>query len=192
MNMNSRFAKFLATALMTLTSLAASADGWHHGGGYHYGGGVYYHGHYGPRFYGHAWYGGHWYHGWYGGRPGWWWLLGSTWFLYPDVVYPYPDPNVEPIAVIPAPPAGQNSPYWYWCGNPAGYYPYISRCLVPWQAVAAGVAVASPSAVAGQPPQQQYSSEQPPLPEAPPPQPPGTAPSTPPATPRSEPSPPSP
>ena len=26
---------------------------------------------------------------------------------------------------------------WYWCGAPAGYYPYVQQCAVPWQAVPA-------------------------------------------------------
>jgi hypothetical protein len=24
---------------------------------------------------------------------------------------------------------------WYWCAAPAGYYPYIPQCAVPWQAL---------------------------------------------------------
>lgn len=28
------------------------------------------------------------------------------------------------------------SQYWY-CGNPAGYYPYVRQCSVPWQAAPA-------------------------------------------------------
>jgi hypothetical protein len=28
------------------------------------------------------------------------------------------------------------SQYWY-CANPAGYYPYVTQCSVPWQAASA-------------------------------------------------------
>jgi hypothetical protein len=28
--------------------------------------------------------------------------------------------------------------YWYYCQNPAGYYPYIQQCTTNWQPVPAG------------------------------------------------------
>jgi len=28
--------------------------------------------------------------------------------------------------------------YWYYCQNPAGYYPYIQQCSTNWQPVTAG------------------------------------------------------
>jgi hypothetical protein len=28
--------------------------------------------------------------------------------------------------------------YWYYCQNPAGYYPYIQQCSTNWQPVPAG------------------------------------------------------
>jgi len=30
------------------------------------------------------------------------------------------------------------SQYWYYCRNPAGYYPYVTQCSVAWQPVPAG------------------------------------------------------
>jgi hypothetical protein len=30
------------------------------------------------------------------------------------------------------------SQYWYYCHDPAGYYPYVTRCSVAWQPVPAG------------------------------------------------------
>jgi hypothetical protein len=169
--MNARIKKFLvALALGVLALLPVAAEAQHHGGGYYRPGHYYGYGP-SPRFYGRAWYGGHWYHGWYGGRPGWWWLVGGTWYLYPDYVYPYPDPYAVPLVAIPAPPpSAAGSPYWYWCSNPTGYYPYVSQCSQPWQAVAAGVQVTAPAGTtAGAPPADA------PLPPAPPAEPPAPA-----------------
>ena len=89
--------------------------------------------------------GGRWVHGWHGPRYGWWWSVGSSWYLYPRPVYPYP-------AYYPPVVAGdeygyaprerdyaqgytrgpdrnpQRPEYWYFCQNPEGYYPYIQDC----------------------------------------------------------------
>lgn len=93
-------------------------DGWHHDfgrdGGYDIG----------------RWHGGHWWQGDHWGHHGWWWVVGPDWwYWYPGPVYPYPDFYMPPENVIPAP----TGVYWYYCQNPAGYYPYVGRCLVPWQ-----------------------------------------------------------
>jgi len=89
------------------------------------------------------WRGGHWYHGGHEGRRGWWWIVGGVWYFYPTPVYPYPDPYQPPVVVIPhegsAPPQ-----YWYYCANPAGYYPYVARCLAQWQRVQATAPQAQP------------------------------------------------
>ena len=76
------------------------------------------------------WRAGHWFHGRHDGMQGWWWVVGPTFYFYPAPVYPYPDPYVPPVASA-APPG----PSWYYCANPQGYYPYVPRCSVPWQAV---------------------------------------------------------
>lgn len=61
------------------------------------------------------------------------------WPAYPPVVYP-------PVVVVPAdppvyiqqparpvpPPAPAVTSYWYYCENPAGYYPDVERCPGGW------------------------------------------------------------
>jgi hypothetical protein len=79
------------------------------------------------------WRGGRWFHGRHDGRFGWWWIAGGFWYFYPSPVYPYPDPYVPPGAAAPLP--GVPQQYWYYCANPAGYYPYVGRCATVWQAV---------------------------------------------------------
>jgi hypothetical protein len=32
-------------------------------------------------------------------------------------------------------PEGQEPGYWYYCSNPAGYYPYVRQCSTLWQKV---------------------------------------------------------
>jgi hypothetical protein len=93
------------------------------------------------------WSGGRWRHGKHDGRLGWWWIVGGAWYFYPIPVYPYPDPYQPPLAPLPTPPQ-----YWYYCANPAGYYPYVAQCLVNWQRVPATVAPA-PMPPAPLPPQ---------------------------------------
>ena len=98
-----------------------------------------------------TWQHGHWQHGKHHGRNGWWWNSGGAWFFYDQPVYPYPgyvsdtyydddyyaddgygagyaDPGygAEP---------GDGGYYWYYCNNPAGYYPYVKSCRGPWRAV---------------------------------------------------------
>ena len=82
------------------------------------------------------WSGGRWYNGPHGGRSGWWWIVGPTWYFYSSHVYPYPDAYLPPVVVV-APPLQPPMPpqYWYYCTDPPGYYPYVSQCLVNWQAV---------------------------------------------------------
>jgi hypothetical protein len=65
------------------------------------------------------WHGGHWWHGTYGGRSGWWWIVGPDWYWYPTAVYPWPDPYTPPEM------AGG---YWYWCDAYQEYYPYAGAC----------------------------------------------------------------
>jgi hypothetical protein len=92
-------------------------------------------------FHGHvfeAWRGGRWIHVGHEGRFGWWWVVGDFWYFYPAPIYPYPDPYVPPGIVVPvAPPGAPPAPqYWYYCANPAGYFPYVPQCGVAWQPVA--------------------------------------------------------
>lgn len=88
------------------------------------------------------WRGGRWYHGAHGARRGWWWIVGGIWYFYPAPVYPYPDPYLPPVVVVPQATAPAPAPvvpqqYWYYCPKPAGYYPYVPRCGTAWQAVPA-------------------------------------------------------
>lgn len=46
-------------------------------------------------------------------------FFGDTAFFYPAPVYPY------------------ELPYYWYCANPQGYYPYISQCWTRWQAIPA-------------------------------------------------------
>lgn len=126
----------------------AGAGGLHggglHGGGFH--GGGFHGGFHAGGFRGGGFHGGfaavhngfgrgfeaHRFHGQYGVGYGLWWGPGLAYaypyswdYYYPD--YGYYD-NGEPYA-------GQ---YWYYCSDPAGYYPYVTQCYSGWQAVPAG------------------------------------------------------
>ncbi len=51
-----------------------------------------------------------------------------------------PGVQQQPPAAVPAPQtapqvAPQSPGYWYYCTEPAGYYPYVGQCLRPWTAV---------------------------------------------------------
>ena len=69
---------------------------------------------------------GHWSHGWHNGSYGWYWgydpYLWSSDGLYDDY-------------------SGDGQAYaaqsWYYCSDPAGYYPYIAQCNTSWQTVPA-------------------------------------------------------
>ena len=96
-----------------------------------------------------TWQHGRWQHGNHHGRNGWWWNSGGTWFFYDQPVYPYPgyvsntyydddyydgggyDGYADPgYGASP----GDGGYYWYYCNNPAGYYPYVKSCRGPWRA----------------------------------------------------------
>ncbi len=101
--------------------------------------------HAGPRWHGdirsfrdhdvRIWRGGRWHHGVHDGHLGWWWVVAGVWYLYNAPIYPYPDPYRPPVVVVPSP--APPTAYWYYCTNPPGYYPYVPRCLAPWQPVPA-------------------------------------------------------
>jgi hypothetical protein len=77
---------------------------------------------------------GRWFRGPHDGRRGWWWIVGGSWYFYPQPVYPYPDPYRPPVVAGPVPPG----PVYYYCRGPAGYYPYVPSCPSAWQVVPAG------------------------------------------------------
>ncbi len=127
--------------------------GWHGGGGGWHGCGGGWHGGYG------GWHGG--YGGWRGGYGGWGWRGGYgrwggwwggiglgfadpfywDWPYYgygypsywpPAYAYAAPPPAVQQVPMVSAAP-----PSWYYCNSPAGYYPYVQSCSVPWRQVPA-------------------------------------------------------
>ena len=60
----------------------------------------------------------------------------------PPVVYGPPPTIIAPApgyASAPAPITGAAPPppTWYYCDQPAGYYPYVQRCTTQWRQVAA-------------------------------------------------------
>ena len=70
------------------------------------------------------------------GRGGWWWVVGDTWYPYPRVDYPYPDPYTPPPFTAPtviretggAPPPR----YFYYCESRNNFYPYVVSCEDGW------------------------------------------------------------
>lgn len=95
----------------------------------------------------HGWHGGHHSYGYSGirfglsiGGPLWW---GAP-VYYPRTYYYYSPPVVAvpaspPVYIErgdaqPAPEPGSAN-WWYYCQNPAGYYPYVRQCPGGWQRV---------------------------------------------------------
>lgn len=124
---------FLSILLLTI-SLSSSAE---HGRGHletgrRWHGGDIHHFEVHDRIY---WRGGHWRHARYGGRFGWWWVVGPSWYFYSHPIYPYPDPYIPPSVVVPA----QSPPvqYWYYCESVKEYYPYTPSCPEGWKAIPA-------------------------------------------------------
>jgi len=105
---------------------------------------------------------GNWHGGWWGPRVGVYFgapLYFGAWsypwydpFPYPYYAYPYryapygyyvppdsayvePPPAQEPAQ--PQPPSAAPGPttYWYYCTDPAGYYPYVQNCTKAWMQV---------------------------------------------------------
>jgi hypothetical protein len=94
--------------------------GGSHGGGFH-GGGFHGGGFHGGGFHGGGFHGG-------GFRGGGFGILAWPYYSYPYGWDYYPEYNYDP---------GQYSASrtWYYCYDPAGYYPYVTQCNTGWQAV---------------------------------------------------------
>jgi hypothetical protein len=129
----------LGIALIGLTSNVAARGGHHRGDGYgaghRYGGYGYRHSH-GHRYnYGVR--------GFYG-SPFWWgpgisYGYGYDPFYYqPRTIVIEREPPVyiqQPATVAPSVPSAPATQVWFYCPNPAGYYPYIQNCPEPWVSV---------------------------------------------------------
>ena len=148
-----RIANLLLSGALALslsaTALAEGHGGGHAGGGGHWNGGGHADGGHWGGGRGH-WDGGHWDHrggwdrgwgwglglglglGWpYYGDP--YWYGGWPYYNYAPRVYAAPAPVVEepPVALAP------QTPTWYYCDSPQGYYPYVQSCDAPWRPVPA-------------------------------------------------------
>ncbi|HSF29087.1 MAG TPA: hypothetical protein VLK82_01250 [Candidatus Tectomicrobia bacterium] len=67
--------------------------------------------------------------------------------IVPRIVVPFGVPYVYPPAVVAAPPVYVQpapqvyvqppppQPYWYYCDDPQGYYPYVPQCPGGWRQV---------------------------------------------------------
>ena len=113
----------IAAALLCATALSqpnpAYAGGFHGGGGGFHGGG--FGGFHGGGFHGGGFHDGRFHDNrfFFGGSVGYPW-----WGYYPDYGY---DNYSQPYA----------SQTWYYCSDPAGYYPNVTQCNTGWQAVPA-------------------------------------------------------
>ena len=120
---SAKFAFLASLFIVGLASNSAWAGGGHHGG----------HGH------GHGhWGGGHWRGGvsLHLGAPFFWPYYSYAPVYYPQPVVVAPAPQVvyvEQAQAPVAPPSVQQ--YWYYCGNPQGYYPNVQACPSGWQKV---------------------------------------------------------
>ena len=137
-----------------------SGGGWHgggsnwHGGGWHGGG-------YGYR--------GGWYGGWYGpglglylGGPGYWgwgawpYPYAASYPVYSGYAASYPvystaDVGASGSYISAAPdPAANAANYWYYCTDPAGYFPYVQNCSRAWMQVVPQNLPGAPAAPAPQ------------------------------------------
>jgi hypothetical protein len=122
--------------------------GGFHGGGFHGGFGGFRGGGFGGWHggYGGGWSGGRWNYGWHNGRYGWWLGPGLgfaygypyAWGYWPDYGY-YGDYGYGGYGDYGYGGYGYGQPsggqYWYYCSDPAGYYPYVQQCNVQWQPV---------------------------------------------------------
>ncbi len=98
-------------------------------------------GHGGSHGHGHGYHSGH--HHVHGGtRFGFYFGLPLYWGGYPYDYYPYYRRNVyiiesPPVYIQRQPPVYVQQPtsYWYYCQDPAGYYPYVQSCPTPWMKV---------------------------------------------------------
>lgn len=89
-------------------------------------------------------------------RPGFGFGLGfydPLWWPGYPWGYPWAYPYLPPAVVQYAPPPGYAVPpgvppqqqFWYRCGNPEGYFPYVRNCMTGWEQVPVTPAGAPPA-----------------------------------------------
>jgi hypothetical protein len=82
-----------------------------------------------------GWRHGVWRHAWHHGHWAWWWVVGGSWFFYPEPIYPFPDYVGSVVYYDYYGDMGEPDYYWYYCEDPPGYYPDVARCDSAWEAV---------------------------------------------------------
>ena len=122
--MRGRIARAVVAMLIVGVAAEAAAHGGHHRG--------HHHGHHYSQY------------GYYLGAPLWW---GPTYDPYPYYYGPgygygqrsviiEREPTVyvqrEPVAQVPQ---SAPAPLWFYCTDPAGYFPYVKNCSHPWISV---------------------------------------------------------
>jgi hypothetical protein len=118
-----------ALGLLCVARLSAPDLAYAHGGGGFHGGGGGFHasgGFHGGGFRGGEFRGGEFRGGEFRGG----WRSGAGWF-YPYAYGDYPYNGYADYSKTSSPQT------WYYCANPAGYYPYVTQCTTSWQAVPA-------------------------------------------------------
>jgi hypothetical protein len=72
----------------------------------------------------------------YLGGPAYWGAWPYPYYgAYPDY-YPYYTPDAPTVYVEPQQEAAPAPAYyWYYCTDPAGYYPYVQNCNKAWMTV---------------------------------------------------------
>lgn len=73
---------------------------------------------------------GRWYHGWYGGRVGWYWGVNNVYYSYETRV------AAVPVAAPVAAPI-EEAPVNYYCASQGQYYPTVETCPEEWTVVQA-------------------------------------------------------
>jgi hypothetical protein len=120
-----RLGRTLAIAAALLCATALSQPNPAYAGGFHGGGGGFHGGGFGG-FHGGGFHGGRFHDGRFHDNR---FFFGGS-FAYPWWGY-YPDYGYY----------GYSQPYssqtWYYCSDPAGYYPYVTQCNTGWQTVPA-------------------------------------------------------
>ena len=121
----------------------AGGGAWHGGGGTWHGGYNGWHGGWHGGYYGYRYpyYGGWGWYGlgvasglWWGGWPYYYGAYGNPYYAGGYYGYPGYSQADTSVYVEQAPQAPANN-YWYYCTDPAGYFPYVQNCNRAWMQV---------------------------------------------------------